>query len=139
MFELLDLETLQLFWYLIFGAAIFAYAALDGFDIGVGCLHLFVKTDLERRIFLNSIGPVWDGNSLWIIISSGALLAGFPKAFSYMFSILYIPMLFLVFGYIIRGVAIEFRSKMTSLAWRQWWDTVLELQATLSLLALALF
>ena len=120
----IELETLQFFWYVIFAAAVFAYAALDGFDIGVGCLHLFAKSDFERRIFLNSIGPVWDSNSLWVIISAGALLAGFPKVFATLLSTLYIPMLFLVFGYVSRGVAMEFRSKLPSHRWRQSWDIV---------------
>ncbi len=122
-----ELETLQFLWYIVFAAAIFAYAALDGFDIGVGCLHLFAKTDYDRRIFLNAIGPVWDSNSLWVIISAGALLAGFPKAFSLLLSTLYIPMLFLVFGYLARGVAMEFRSKMSGPKWRTCWDMVFSL------------
>ncbi len=120
----IDFHILQFIWYLVFAAAIFAYAALDGFDIGVGCLQLFAKSDFERRIFLNAIGPVWDGNSLWVIISAGALLAGFPKAFAVIFSTLYIPMLFLVFGYVMRGIAIEFRSKMPSSLWRNFWDII---------------
>jgi cytochrome bd ubiquinol oxidase subunit II len=120
----MTVETLELLWYIVFITAIFAYAALDGFDIGVGCLHLFSKSDTDRRIFLNAIGPVWDGNSLWVIISIGGLLAGFPNAFATLFSTLYIPTLFLVSGYIIRAVAIEFRSKMPSPVWRNSWDIV---------------
>ena len=120
----ISLEHLQFFWYLVFATAVFAYAALDGFDIGVGCLHLFAKTDFERRIFLNAIGPVWDSNSLWVIISAGALLGGFPKAFSLLLSTLYIPMLFLVLGYVARGVALEFRSKLPGTRWRSCWDLV---------------
>ena len=120
----MTVETLELLWYFVFIASIFAYAALDGFDIGVGCLHLFSKSDTDRRIFLNAIGPVWDGNSLWVIISIGGLLAGFPSAFATLFSTLYIPTLFLVSGYIIRAVAIEFRSKMPSPFWRNGWDIV---------------
>jgi cytochrome bd ubiquinol oxidase subunit II len=123
----IDLPTAQLLWYIVFIAAIFAYAALDGFDIGVGCLHLFAKTDLERRIFLNAIGPVWDGNSLWVVITAGAMLAGFPRAFGALFSALYIPSLFLLFGYVVRSVAIEFRSKHVSTKWRNSWDVVFAL------------
>jgi cytochrome d ubiquinol oxidase subunit II len=120
----LSLETMQLLWYVVYLFSMFAYAALDGFDIGVGCLHLFARSDLQRRIFINAIGPVWDGNSLWVVIVSGTLLAGFPKAFATLFSSLYIPMLFLVFGYIVRGAAIEFRGKIESTAWKSLWDTI---------------
>lgn len=118
-----DLATLQAIWYVIFLLAMFAYAALDGFDIGVGCLLPFVKKDKERRIFLNAIGPVWDGNSLWVIICAGALFAGFPSAFSLLFSSLYTPMMLLVFGFMLRPAAIEFRSKVTNLRWHKVWDT----------------
>ncbi len=122
--DLLDLTTLQIIWYSIFLASMFAYAALDGFDIGVGCLQLFAKGDRDRRIFLNAIGPVWDGNALWIIITGGVLFSGFPKAFAIIFSALYIPMTLLVFGYILRAAAIEFRSRVESLRWRFFWDYV---------------
>lgn len=120
----LNLETMQFLWYMVFLFSMFAYAALDGFDIGVGCLHLLAKGDLERRTFINAIGPVWDGNSLWVVIVSGVMLSGFPKAFATLFSSLYIPMLFLVFGYIVRGAAIEFRGKMYSEFWKNFWDAV---------------
>ncbi|MDB6081033.1 MAG: cytochrome d ubiquinol oxidase subunit 2 [Chlamydiia bacterium] len=123
----LSLETLQLVWYTVVILSMFAYAALDGFDIGVGCLHLFARTDLERRIFLNAIGPIWDSNSLWVVITSGAMLAGFPIAFATLFSALYLPMLLLVFGYVLRAVAIEFRSKMESTTWRSTWDSIFAL------------
>ncbi len=118
----MDTELLQILWYSVFILSMFAYAALDGFDIGVGCLHLFAKTDYDRRIFLNAIGPVWDSNSLWVVITSGVLLSGFPMAFSVLFSALYLPMMLLVFGYIYRAVAIEFRSKINSPKWRRYWD-----------------
>ena len=127
----MELQTLQFLWYLVFLFTMFAYSALDGFDIGVGCLHLFTRSDNDRRIFLNAIGPVWDGNSLWVIISFGALLAGFPSAFATLFSSLYIPMLFLVIGYIYRAVAIEFRSKRISPGWRSFWDGVFSLASLL--------
>ena len=129
--ETMELETLAFCWYAVFLTAVFAYAALDGFDIGVGLLHLFAKGDFERRIFLNSIGPVWDGNSLWVIIAAGGFLAGFPPAFSMLMSTLYIPALILVAGYTIRAVAIEFRSQLTSLKWRFFWDKVFSLASYL--------
>lgn len=123
----MELETLQLIWYAVFITSIFAYAALDGFDIGVGCLHLFAKSDVDRRIFLNAIGPVWDSNSLWVVITAGAMLAGFPTAFATLFSALYMPMLLLVFGYVARSVAIEFRSKIENARWRKNWDIIFSL------------
>ncbi len=120
----MDLITLQHIWYVIFIFSVFAYAALDGFDIGVGCLHLFARSDSERRLFINSIGPVWDSNSLWIIISSGVLFAGFPIAFASLFPAFYMPMTALVLAYILRAAAVEFRSKMESTTWRKTWDKV---------------
>jgi len=127
----MDIATLQFLWYIVFAASMFAYAALDGFDIGVGVLHIFAKNDTERRIFMNSIGPVWDSNSLWVIISSGALLAGFPAAFATLFSALYLPIMVLIFGYIMRGVAIEFRSQLPHSRWRNFWDWVFSLASLL--------
>ncbi|MBS0634412.1 MAG: cytochrome d ubiquinol oxidase subunit II [Verrucomicrobia bacterium] len=118
------METLQLIWYIVFITAIFAYAALDGFDLGVGCLHLFTRSDYDRRIFMNAIGPVWDSNSLWVVITAGVLLSGFPPAFSTLLSSLYIPMMLIIFCFTYRAVAIEFRSKITSPKWRSFWDIV---------------
>lgn len=118
----METETLQFLWYLVYLASMFAYAALDGFDIGVGCLHLFTRSDRDRRIVINAIGPVWDANSLWVVILSGVMLAGFSRAFATLFSALYLPTMILVFGYIYRAVAIEFRSKMTHPMWRTFWD-----------------
>lgn len=123
----MELGTLQNLWYIVFIATMFAYAALDGFDIGVGCLHLFTRNDLDRRIFINAIGPVWDSNSLWVVISTGALLAGFPDSFATLFSGLYIPMMLLIFCYTYRAVAIEFRSKIYSPKWRSFWDIIFSL------------
>jgi len=112
----------QFLMYLVFMMAIASYATLDGFDLGVGCLHLFSKTDQERRILLNAIGPVWDGNSTWIVIGGGVLFAAFPKAFSTLAPNLYTPFMLMLFGFMLRAAAIEFRSKRESLAWRKAWD-----------------
>ncbi len=120
----MEIATAQLLWYIVFITCIFAYAALDGFDLGVGCLHLFTKNDIDRRIFMNAIGPVWDSNSLWVVITGGALLAGFPPAFSELLSSLYLPMMLIVFCFTYRAVAIEFRSKIASPRWRGFWDYV---------------
>lgn len=113
---------LQLILYLVFGFSIIAYTTLDGFDLGVGCLHLFAKGDNERRLMLNAIGPVWDGNTTWIVVGSGILFAGFPKVFSTVMSGLYTPVMLLLFAFMLRGAAVEFRSKKHENGWRKTWD-----------------
>lgn len=118
---MIDLAVL---WYLVLGVASIAYCILDGFDLGVGALHLFAKTDEQRRIFLNAIGPVWDGNEVWIIIMMGGLFAGFPNAYATIFSGFYTLLMFLIAGLMFRAVAIEFRSKNESTFWRSFWDVV---------------
>lgn len=123
----MDYALLQTIAYLVFLTSMFAYAALDGFDIGVGCVHLFAKSDLDRRIFINSIGPVWDSNSLWVVITAGVMLSCFPPAFSTLLSALYIPTMLFLFCFIYRAVAIEFRSKKESFVWRNFWDWVFSL------------
>lgn len=118
----MDAFPFEVFWYCIIIIALIGFAVLDGFDLGVGMVHLFVKKDQERRIFLNAIGPVWDGNAVWLIILTGGLLAGFPGAFATMFSSFYDLMMILLAGIIFRAVAIEFRSKRESKLWRGTWD-----------------
>lgn len=113
---------LELAWYVVICASAVAYVVLDGFDLGVGMLHLFAKTDVERRLMLNAIGPVWDGNEVWIIVVIGALLAGFPAAYATLCSAFYTPVMIFLAGIIFRAVAIEFRSKMTHPRWRTCWD-----------------
>jgi cytochrome bd ubiquinol oxidase subunit II len=111
-------------WFLVFGAVISGYAILDGFDLGAGALHLFLKKEESRRIALNAIGPVWDGNEVWLVIGGGALFAGFPVAYAAIFSAFYIPFMVFMVGIIFRAVAIEFRSKEPMLWWRKTWDVV---------------
>lgn len=114
---------LNLLWFILLGALLAGYAILDGFDLGVGMLHLFVaKNDHERRIMLNSIGPIWDGNEVWLVTFGGALFAAFPFAYATAFSALYIPFMLLVFALIGRAVSIEFRSKVHHSFWRWYWD-----------------
>lgn len=109
-------------WYLVVIASIVNYAMLDGFDLGVGMLLPFTSEDRERRIFINAIGPVWDGNEVWLVIVMGALFAGFPLVYAKLLSSFYTPIMFLVFALIFRAVAIEFRSKRPSPVWRKMWD-----------------
>ena len=97
------------------------YAVLDGFDLGVGALHLFARTDEHRRLMLNSIGPVWDGNEVWLVVGGGALFAAFPNVYATVFRASPAMMLLLC-ALIFRAVAIEFRSKQPMRWWRQTWD-----------------
>lgn len=114
-----DLNTI---WFCLLGVLFTGYAILDGFDLGVGALHLFTKTELERRIFLNSIGPVWDGNEVWLVTAGGALFAAFPEVYATAFSGFYLALMLLLFCLIFRAVAIEFRSKQTMPWWQRMWD-----------------
>ncbi len=128
----IDYPTL---WFLVVGALFSGYAILDGFDLGAGAWHLFFKKEQSRRIALNAIGPVWDGNEVWLVIGGGALFAGFPVVYAALFSGLYIPfMLFLVF-LIFRAISIEFRSKEPMKWWRKMWDVAYSVSsATLAFL-----
>ena len=114
-----DLNTV---WFLLVGILFTGYAILDGFDLGVGSIHLFAKTDRDRRLLLNAIGPVWDGNEVWLVTGGGALFAAFPEAYATAFSGFYMAMMLLLVGLIFRAVAIEFRSKQPMVWWRQLWD-----------------
>ncbi|MEO0898930.1 MAG: cytochrome d ubiquinol oxidase subunit II [Bacteroidota bacterium] len=109
-------------WFLVMGALFSGYAILDGFDLGAGAWHLFLKKEESRRVALNAIGPVWDGNEVWLVIGGGALFAGFPEVYATLFSGMYIPfMLFLTF-LIFRAISIEFRSKEEMKWWKNTWD-----------------
>jgi cytochrome d ubiquinol oxidase subunit II len=115
----LDLPTV---WFVLVGVLFTGYAMLDGFDLGIGALHLFIKTDEERRLMLNSIGPVWDGNEVWLVTGGGALFAAFPEVYATVFSGFYLAFVLLLVALIFRAVAIEFRSKQPMRWWRQMWD-----------------
>jgi cytochrome d ubiquinol oxidase subunit II len=116
--------NLEILWYLVLGIAALFYAILDGFDLGVGAFHLLARKDEQRRVFLNAIGPVWDGNEVWIVIVMGGLFAGFPNVYATLFSGFYTLLMFLIAGLMFRAAAIEFRSKNESKTWRSIWDTV---------------
>lgn len=116
---------LNIVWYILFVIIISGYLILDGFDLGVGILHLFVaKKDEERRILINSIGPVWDGNEVWLILGGGALFAAFPLVYASLFSGFYLAMMLVLLVLILRTVSIEFRSKRPSKSWRATWDAI---------------
>ncbi|MBD3217927.1 MAG: cytochrome d ubiquinol oxidase subunit II [candidate division Zixibacteria bacterium] len=124
-----DLNTI---WFALVGILFMGYAILDGFDLGTGGLHLFTKTDKERRIMLNAIGPVWDGNEVWLVTGGGALFAAFPEVYATSFSGFYMAMMLLLVGLIFRAVAIDFRSKRESKTWRQFWDISFSVSSILS-------
>ena len=117
--------TLADLWFLLFILIVAGYLILDGFDMGVGILHLpFARTDMERRTFLNSIGPVWDGNEVWLVLAGGVLFAVFPLVYASLFSGFYLAFMLVLLVMILRTVALEFRSKEASPRWRSTWDTV---------------
>ena len=109
-------------WFLVVGGLFSGYAILDGFDLGAGALHLFLKKENSRRIALNAIGPVWDGNEVWLVIGGGALFAGFPVLYATLFSAMYIPFMLFLAALIFRAISIEFRSKEPMKWWRNMWD-----------------
>ncbi len=127
----MDLNTI---WFILVGVLLTGYAILDGFDLGVGLVHLFARKDEHRRIFLNAIGPVWDGNEVWLVTGGGALFAAFPEAYATVFSGFYLPFMLLLCALIFRAVAIEFRSKEPWPWWRQMWDILFCLGSGLSAL-----
>jgi cytochrome d ubiquinol oxidase subunit II len=113
---------LNLIWFVLLGILLAGYAILDGFDLGVGILHPLARSDEERRLLMSSIGPIWDGNEVWLVTFGGALFAAFPEAYSTIFSAFYTPFMLLLFCLIFRGVSLEFRNKLESRQWRRLWD-----------------
>ena len=113
---------LNILWFVLLGVLLTGYAILDGFDLGVGILHLGARGDRERRILMNSIGPLWDGNEVWLVTFGGALFAAFPHAYATAFSAYYLAFMLLLFALIFRAVSLEFRSKRESPGWRRFFD-----------------
>src|SRR6266550_4228647 len=110
-------------WFCLVALMIAIYVLLDGFDLGAGAIHLFVaKTDQERRQVLASIGPVWDGNEVWIIAAGGTLYFAFPALYASAFSGFYLPMMMVLWLLILRGASIEFRTHLESSVWRGFFD-----------------
>jgi cytochrome d ubiquinol oxidase subunit II len=123
-----------LIWFLLLGVLLAGYAILDGFDLGVGMLHLLARGDDERRAFIATIGPVWDGNEVWLVTFGGALFAAFPEAYATIFSGFYFVFMLVLLALIARAVSLDFRSKVESRAWRATWDVVFCLSSTLATL-----
>jgi cytochrome d ubiquinol oxidase subunit II len=121
--EALSFPALCNIWFLLIGVLLMGYAVLDGFDLGVGILHPFVaRNDQERRLTMNAIGPIWDGNEVWLVVFGGALFAMFPQVYAAIFSGFYNVMMLLLFGLIFRALAFDFRSKVESRWWKHVWD-----------------
>jgi len=116
----MDLVTI---WFILIAVLWIGYFVLDGFDLGVGVLMPFIgKDDLRRRVMVNTIGPVWDGNEVWLLVAGGATFAAFPLWYATMFSGYYLALFVLLLALIMRGVAFEYRGKRDSQAWRDRWD-----------------
>lgn len=113
---------LHVLWFGLLGVLLTGYAVLDGFDLGVGILHPFVRGDRERRLVLNSIGPLWDGNEVWLVTFGGALFSAFPEAYATVLSGFYLPVIVVLLSLIGRAISIEFRGKSHSRFWRGYWD-----------------
>lgn len=127
------MPSLPTVWFLLIGLLLVGYAVLDGFDLGAGIVHLFVaRDDAERRSVLNAIGPVWDGNEVWLITGGGALFAAFPLVYATVLSGFYLAVMMLLGALILRAVSIEFRSKETNRLWRLSWDAGFALGSALA-------
>ncbi|HOQ91191.1 MAG TPA: cytochrome d ubiquinol oxidase subunit II, partial [Candidatus Hydrogenedentes bacterium] len=119
-------------WFLLLGVLLVGYAVLDGFDLGVGILHPFVtRGDKDKRILMNAIGPVWDGNEVWLVTFGGAMFAAFPNTYATVFSAFYTAFMMLLCGLIFRAVSMEFRSKQPHAWWRLFWDAAFFLSSLL--------
>jgi cytochrome bd ubiquinol oxidase subunit II len=121
-----DYETLRLIWWALLGILLIGFAVMDGFDLGVGMLlPVVAKSDSERRILLNTVGPVWEGNQVWLILGGGAIFAAWPPLYAAAFSGFYLAMFLVLCALILRPVGFKFRSKIESPRWRNTWDTAL--------------
>ncbi|MCR4269372.1 cytochrome d ubiquinol oxidase subunit II [Nitratireductor sp. ZSWI3] len=123
---LIDYDTLRLIWWLLLGVLLIGFAVTDGFDLGTGALLPFVaRTDTERRVVINAVGPVWEGNQVWLILGGGAIFAAWPPLYAVSFSGFYLAMFAILFALILRPVGFKYRSKRDSTTWRSAWDWAL--------------
>ncbi|MEQ3716926.1 cytochrome d ubiquinol oxidase subunit II [Pseudophaeobacter sp.] len=126
LYELIDYDTLRVIWWALLGVLLIGFALTDGFDMGVGALLPFVaKTDVERRVVINTVGPVWEGNQVWFILGGGAIFAAWPPLYAVSFSGFYLAMFVVLAAFIVRPVAFKYRSKREGAAWRARWDWAL--------------
>src|SRR5437868_10006285 len=123
---------MQTLWFILIGFMLTIYVVLDGFDLGAGAIHLFAaKTNEERRLILQAIGPVWDGNEVWLIAAGGTLFFTFPVLYASSFSGFYLPLIIVLWLLMLRGVAIELRAHIQDPVWAAFWDGVFFLGSTL--------
>ncbi len=123
---MLDFATLKVIWWLLLGILLIGFAIMDGFDLGAGILLPFIaRTDTERRVVINTIGPVWEGNQVWLILGGGAIFAAWPALYAASFSGFYLAMMLVLAALILRPVAFKFRSKLSNARWRASWDWAL--------------
>ncbi|MCT4333666.1 cytochrome d ubiquinol oxidase subunit II [Paracoccus sp. YLB-12] len=126
LYELVSFEHLRLIWWLLLGVLLIGFALTDGFDMGTGALLPFVaKTDTERRVVINTVGPVWEGNQVWFILGGGAIFAAFPPLYAVSFSGFYLALFLILSAFIVRPVAFKYRSKREDPTWRARWDWAL--------------
>lgn len=122
----IDFATLKVIWWLLLGVLLTGFAIMDGFDLGAAIMLPFVgRTDAERRVALNTVGPVWEGNQVWLILGGGAIFAAWPALYAASFSGFYLAMLLVLAALILRPVGFKFRSKMPGATWRSTWDWLL--------------
>ncbi len=126
LYELISFEILRVIWWLLLGVLLIGFALTDGFDMGVGALLPFVAhTDTERRVVINTVGPVWEGNQVWFILGGGAIFAAWPPLYAVSFSGFYLAMFLILAALILRPVGFKYRSKRDSATWRSTWDWAL--------------
>lgn len=126
LYELIEFDTLRVIWWALMGVLLIGFALTDGFDMGVGALLPFVaKTDVERRVAINTVGPVWEGNQVWFILGGGAIFAAWPPLYAVSFSGFYLAMFVVLAAFIVRPVAFKYRSKREDAKWRTRWDWAL--------------
>ena len=132
------MTALQVIWWLLVGVLLTVFVVLDGFDLGVGFWQLFTRNEREKQALVRSVGPLWDGNEVWLLTGAGALFAAFPPVYATVFSGLYLAMMLLLFALILRAVSLEFRNKLESAAWKGVWDKGFSVGSLLAALLLGI-
>jgi cytochrome d ubiquinol oxidase subunit II len=128
---ILDYETLKLIWWALIGLLLIGFALTDGFDMGVGALLMFIgKTNEDRRVMINTVGPHWEGNQTWLVTAIGALFAAWPLVYAMAFSGFYLLMMITLFALFLRPLAFDYRSKIDNTFWRSMWDKGLFIGST---------
>ena len=123
---------METFWFVMLGLVLTVYVILDGFDLGAGIIHHFAaKTEDERTLILRAIGPVWDGNEVWLLVAGGTLFFSFPVLYAASFSGFYLPLMMVLWLLMLRGVGIELRGHLDNPLWRQFWDLVFAVASAL--------